>query len=451
MPIDVRSAVVALVLGSASGAWAPALATPIQSEEANPVTADVNVDVAKGSGGDESVDNSAGDSTVGGSGVEEKAGRIQDLWHRFQVHGTFSQGFVYGSGNNYLSVDSKGGSAKWSEAAVNVRTALSDSLHVGMQVHSYFMGELGRGTAQVDWAFADYRVQNWLGVRGGKLKAPLGLFGEVEDTDTLYNWALLPQSVYEAEFRSFNVPVVGGEIYGGVKPGSSRVTLQLFGGRRSLAGNDGSWLLAWQLYGIETGSDAGYTYGADLDWETPIKGLTVGLFFDRTRTIAPNAYWPENPYGIPLYLKIDSTVRREVYSIRFQRGNLDLAAEGKHEPHWVANNGVPVLPDGSPRNAWYVMGAYHFTNKLTAGSYFSRVWGTSFIETFRWPYYDPSKPEFFGNDTVANARYDVSRYLYLKLEGHYIDGHLGGFFPATNPDGLQKVTRLAIVRCGLTF
>lgn len=229
----------------------------------------------------------------------------------------------------------------------------------------------------------------------------------------------------------------------------------MFGGRRAPSSNDGGHLLAWQLYGIQTGATAGYTYGGDLKWETPIKGLTAGLFLDRSRLSNPDGHWLVNPYGIPLALKVDTAIRREVYSLRYQRGKLDLAAEGKHEPHWIANTllgqTVPALPGGSPRNAWYVMGAYHFTNKLTAGSYFSRVWGTSFIDTFRWAYYDPSKPEFYSQDTVVNTRYDINRFLYAKLEGHYIDGHLGGFAPATNPNGLQKVTRLAIARFGFTF
>ena len=382
---------------------------------------------------------------------EGKLSLARSLWQRIQVHGTLSQGVIYGSGNNYLSMDSNDGSAKWSEAAINVQTALRDDFHVGVQVHSYITGQLGRGTAQLDWAFADYRAKEWLGFRGGKLKAPMGLFNEIEDTDTLYNWALLPQSMYEAEFRSYNVPIEGGEVDGSFAPKDTRVTCRLYGGRRSIAGNDGGPLWSEQLFGITLGSMAGYTYGGDLKWETPVQGLTARASFDRTRVTAPGAYWPDNPFGLPLLLRVDSVVRREIYSLRFKHGKLDLAAEGKHEPHWVANNGIPILPGGSPRNAWYVMGAYRVTRKLTAGSYFSRVWGTSFAETLRWAYYDPSKPEFYSNDTVVNARYDVDRHIYLKLEGHYIDGDLGAFFPATNPNGLQKVTRLGIARFGFTF
>jgi len=52
---------------------------------------------------------------------------------------------------------------------------------------------------------------------------------------------------------------------------------------------------------------------------------------------------------------------------------------------------------------------------------------------------------------VANARYDINRFFYVKLEGHYIDGDLAAFYPGTNRNGLQKITRLGIARVGFVF
>lgn len=405
---------------------------------------------ASDSGSSDSAD--SGDAGDPGSG-DGNAVPSRSFWRNFQIHGALGQGFIYGSGNNYMSMDSDSGSARWSDATINVSYAITDNFHVGVQLHSYILGQMGRANVMVDWAFADYRVKEWLGFRGGKLKAPLGLFGEISDTDTLYSWALLPQGIYESEFRSFNIPVVGGEIYGNIKlPVGGSVKYQVFGGQRSLAPNDGSALLTWQLYGIAVGSpDSGYTYGGDVKWKTPIRGLVAGVSYDNTRPYAPNALWPAafNPYGVNIPLHIDSAVTREIYSVEFQHGKWDLVAEGKHEPHWVANNGVAI--GTSPRNAWYAMGSYHLNDKLTVGSYFSRVTGTSFDATFSWAYYDPSNPAYYGNDTVANARYDFNRFFYGKLEGHYIDGELGPFFPGDNPNGLQKVTRLVIARIGFTF
>jgi hypothetical protein len=404
-------------------------------------------DDAGGAATTATADSSSSSDSGGGGGDDVNAAPTRSFWRRFQIHGTLAQSFIYGSGNNYLTMDSNDGSARWSEGAINVSTAITDNFHVGIQLHSYIMGQIGRANVQIDWAFADYRVKNWLGFRGGKLKAPLGLFGEIEDTDTLYSWALLPQGIYEADYRSFNVPVIGAEIYGKIKlPIGGSVQYQLFGGQRSIANNDGSPLLTYQTFGIISGPESGYTYGGDVKWKTAIRGLTAGVSFDNTLLYAPNAFWPlPNPYGVPLPLTWTSAVSREIYSVEYQHGKLDLAAEGKHEPHYVTPHGT------SPRNAWYVMGSYHVTDKLTAGSYFSRVVGTSFNNTFSWPNYDPSNPEFYSNDTVVSGRYDFNRFFYGKLEGHYIDGELSGFYPGTNPDGLQKITRLVIARVGFTF
>lgn len=356
------------------------------------------------------------------------------------------------SGNNYLSTKSDDGSARWSDGTLNVSTAITDNFRAGIQVHSYILGQLGRGNLIIDWAYGDYRVKQWLGFRGGIIKAPMGLYNDISDTDTLYNWILLPQGIYEADLRSFNIPVTGGAIYGHIplpKRGGS-LTYQVFGGQRVNATYDGSELMTYQTYGISLGGAMkGYVYGGDMKWETPIPGLTAGVSFDNDRLFAPHATWYNNPFGLPPILAIDSAKSREIYSLDFQHGKLELATEGKHEPHWVANDGVPV--GTSPRNAWYVMGSYHLLPKLTLGSYFSRVVGTNYSATTTWPSFDPSNPVYYGNDTITNGRYDINRFVYVKLEGHYIDGELGPFFPGTNPNGLQKITRLIIVRGGFTF
>ena len=253
MLVDAKSALVALILGSAPGLHAQSATT---EDSVQDYTAIVHTENSRDDGQRSPAAVTGSVDASNDHGTEAKS-LFHTLVGHFQAHGTFSQGFIYSSGNNYLSMHTDDGSARWSEGAINFRTAARDNLHLGLQLHSYVMGELGRGTVQLDWAFADYKKKSWLGFRGGKLKAPLGLFGEFEDTDTLYNWALLPQSMYESEFRSYNVPVIGGEVYGSVDRGRNQIRWELLGGRRSAAGNDGGWLLAQQLYGIEVGHSAG--------------------------------------------------------------------------------------------------------------------------------------------------------------------------------------------------
>jgi hypothetical protein len=72
------------------------------------------------------------------------------------VHGYVSQGFLFTSSNNYLSMKSSDGSAQWTDGAVNISDSLSDNLRVGIQLHMYQLGEFGGSNVQVDWASGDY-------------------------------------------------------------------------------------------------------------------------------------------------------------------------------------------------------------------------------------------------------------------------------------------------------
>src|ERR1700690_2954583 len=108
------------------------------------------------------------------------------------VHGFVSQGFLFSSNNNYLSMKSSDGSPQWTDAAVNISDSLGDNLHVGMQVHMYQLGEFGGSNLQVDWASGDYRVNDRFGIRAGKVKTVFGLFNDSQDVDAIFLWVLLP-------------------------------------------------------------------------------------------------------------------------------------------------------------------------------------------------------------------------------------------------------------------
>ena len=60
------------------------------------------------------------------------------------------------------------------------------------------VSEAESGEAAIDWAFGEYRVNDALRVRAGKVKNPFGLFMEVKDVGTLRPFFTLPQSIYGA-------------------------------------------------------------------------------------------------------------------------------------------------------------------------------------------------------------------------------------------------------------
>src|ERR1017187_6914846 len=92
-----------------------------------------------------------------------------------EIHGFVTQGFLFSSHNNYLTMQSSSGSLQWTDGAVSVSDSLTDKLRVGIQLHMYQLGQLGGPNIQVDWASGDYRVNDHLGFRAGKVKTPLRL------------------------------------------------------------------------------------------------------------------------------------------------------------------------------------------------------------------------------------------------------------------------------------
>jgi len=114
----------------------------------------------------------------------------QDL-ENVQIHGFATQGFLFSSQNNYLSMKSSSGSLRWTEGAISVNDAVTDKLRVGIQLHMYQIGEFGGPNVLVDWVSGDYQVNDGVGFRVGKIKTPIGLFNDSQDVDSLFLWVLL--------------------------------------------------------------------------------------------------------------------------------------------------------------------------------------------------------------------------------------------------------------------
>src|SRR6266567_1213150 len=131
-----------------------------------------------------------------------------------QIHGFASQGFVYTDHNNWLSMHSSHGSGAFTDFGANVSTQVTDRLHIGAQVYDRNLGNIGEWHPSIDWAFADYRIKPWFGLRGGKVKTVLGLYNDTQDLDFLRTFALLPQSVYPTDIRDATIAHLGGDIYG---------------------------------------------------------------------------------------------------------------------------------------------------------------------------------------------------------------------------------------------
>ncbi|MGB8986781.1 MAG: hypothetical protein WCC37_09280 [Candidatus Sulfotelmatobacter sp.] len=203
--------------------------------------------------------------------------QAQDL-AGIEIHGFATQGFLFSSNNNYLTMQSSSGSLQWTDGAVSLTDSLTENLRVGIQLHMYQLGQLGGPNLEVDWASGDYRVNDYFGIRAGKVKTPLGLFNDSQDIDAIFLWILLPQGAYPIDNKDFFLAHLGGEMYGAL-PLGNRAGKLLYRGYAGYNNLDtrGGYIQSLTEAGVTFKSPpGGKTYGGDLRWQAPLTGLILG-------------------------------------------------------------------------------------------------------------------------------------------------------------------------------
>jgi hypothetical protein len=360
--------------------------------------------------------------------------RAQDLTG-IEIHGFVTQGFVFSTHNNYLTMQTSAGSLQWTDGAVSISDSLSDNLRAGIQLHMYQLGQLGGPNIQVDWASADYRVNDHFGIRAGKVKTVMGLFNDSQDVDAVFLWILLPQSVYPIDNEGFFLAHLGGEVYGYLPLGSRGGKLRYdgFAGYSSMPLN-GGYVKQFADAGVAlTVSPGGKTYGGDVRWETPLRGLILGYTAD------VQAVDGTGPVG---GVHASPFVINAQYA-QFTRGKFYFAGEYDRAPaNGILTIGPQVIPLPLDARGWYVMGSYRPAKKVQVGSYYAHNVNQKL---------DTALPANYSKDVVVSGRYDFNAYFYGKIEGHFLHGTGCGYYASTNPDGLKPNSNILAAKIGFSF
>lgn len=360
--------------------------------------------------------------------------RAQDLGN-LQIHGFATQGFLFSSNNNYLTMDSSRGTLQWTEGAISLTDPLTDNLRFGIQLHMFQMGQVGGPAIEVDWVSGDYKINDQLGFRAGKVKIPEGLYNDSQVVDPLFLWVLLPQCVYPDDNRDFDLAVTGGELYGSAPLGKrgGRLGYRGYAGENRLDANGG---YAQQLagYGLSFPSPpSGKVYGGDVRWATPWRGLMVGTSAQSQNL---DGSGPEGTIHMPPALNLS-------YYAEWTKGRLHIAGEYWRLPlEPVLNVGGTIVPVPLDQRAWYPMVDYRLTRKLQVGTYYSHYVNKGA---------DTTEPANYSKDWVIAGRYDFNQYFYGKLEGHFQHGNGLGYYASVNPNGLKPDSNMLAARIGFSF
>lgn len=375
-----------------------------------------------------------------------------------QVHGFVSQGFVRTDENNWLTMNSSQGSGAFTDFGLNMSAPVTDKLRVGAQVYDRNLGQLGQYHPSLDWAYVDYRFRDWLGFRGGKVKTVLGLYNDTQDLDFLHTFALLPQSVYPADLRETTIAHRGGDLYGTIplRHHLGDLSYTAYAGHRSDGVYSGYPFFLIQ-YGIHL-SISGLQYGGDLRWNTPLKGLRVGVSRMNEDTTGKGSI--VNPTGagvVPYWERSKANSTSQFYG-EYSFGKLRIASEyRRYVRDEIVENGTSEVY--SDVRGWYVSGDYRISKWFDLGSYYSRytatdAYGGAIVLAPNQT--DTSLPNNHIYDKVITARFDLNKFWNVKVEGHFMNGYSydsypDGFYFQLNPGGFKPNTDALVMKTGINF
>ena len=379
-----------------------------------------------------------------------------------QIHGFASQGFIYTNDNNWLTMNTSQGSGAFTDFGINVSTNVTDRLRVGAQLYDRNLGQLGQYHPSLDWAVVDYRFKSWFGIRGGKVKTTLGLYTDSQDLDFLHTFALLPQSVYPTDLRDATIAHVGGDIYGNVtlQPKLGDLSYTGYIGHRSDSEYSG-YRYYLSSFGAQIKSYGGLQYAADLRWNTPLRGLLIGVSrMNEDITAKGSVIDPFNPgAGLVPYSEFSKADWTNQFYGEYTRGRLRIDSE--YRRYWrnqeIVNGTSESFAD---MRGWYVSGAYRICKRLQIGSYYSRYTiknvVTGAFAAFYPPATDTNLPANHIYDKVVTARVDLTKFWNVKVEGHLMNGYgsgpyPNGFYTQVNPQGFMPNTNALVVKTGVNF
>jgi hypothetical protein len=334
-----------------------------------------------------------------------------------QIHGFISQGFLYTDTYNYLATDTTDGSFEYNEMGINFGKQLTDKLRIGVQLFSRDLGDVANNKVTVDWAYADYRWRDYLGLRAGRIKLPMGLYNETRDMDMLRTSIVMPQGIYNDLLRDNLIATNGVGLYGNKGIGKAGgLEYQALGGATSIDADSGVGKYSNDSLAALNGETTGTTttdtnYAGALRWETPLSGLKFGY----------SIYWAEAKLPAQLFngamqITIESAPTTQVASVEYSWRNLVVAAEYWHRR---TRTMIGTAEQINKAESYYLMASYRFNDWFTLGGYYSEYYPDTEDKSGD---HQTINHNAWEKDLALTLRFDINDYWIFKLEGHAVNG-----------------------------
>ena len=370
-----------------------------------------------------------------------------------EIHGFFSQGYLDSNGNNYFA-DTEGGTGDFREIGLNVSKSFTPNFRVGAQVFARDLADIGNNEVVLDWAVADYRIHDAIGIRLGKVKMPLGFYNQTRDVDALRTQILLPQSVYPESLRDTLSALVGGGLYGNIDTGlAGTLSYELQAGRFDVPDESGvAKLIEAGGNFVTTGYDEGDSYVAAIHWAPPLEGVRVGWAYFDGELLVETETLEGNRYGLPAGLASEVDGKSLVgrwYSAEYQADKFSLYAEFTSQDR---DSQVPGQPLGQTRlEGWYLGGEYQLLEKLVGAVTYSEYYNNRNDKDGN-RYADSETPAHraWQKEWVLSLKYEATKHLIFKIEEHIIDG-TASLFSDDNDTATDRYWDMLAVKATVIF
>ena len=248
-------------------------------------------------------------------------------------HGFASQGFLASTDYNYLG-DTTRGSFRFSEFGLNAAVSPFNRTRISAQAFMFDIDHVGNYRPTLDYAVIDYTFFDELGVRGGRIRRPSGIYNHIQDIDLSRTYVLLPQGLYDARWRDFSASIDGGSLYGNINAGKTgSFSYEAYAGMVNLAQDGGIARQIENALGargaIFNSVEDSLVAGAQGWWNTPVTGLRAGAMLGYSFGMAYNYTVPGRP---PFHSEFDTPI--EQFSLEYTWKSWTFQAEyyGRQQP-----------------------------------------------------------------------------------------------------------------------
>ena len=330
-----------------------------------------------------------------------------------QTNGFIAQGYLKSSDNNYFGRTDEG-TYEFNEIGVTITKDVSEKFRLGVQFAARDFGEYGNQEIKVDWGYGDYMIRDWLGVRGGKLKIPFGLYNETRDIDALRTCIILPIGVYNEVYRDVVVGIDGVGIYGLLDTKSlGSINYLLINGTENIDRDGPLFVMLDSVIPLDvTGLIIDDIISGSIQWITPLNGLRWGITFTLVDTGVKTAALPEMDATSDHYVfSVEYAWRELIFAYEYYLGDIEISTVlGKQKTDMDGFYGSVSYRV----NDWFQIGAYYTEFYPNVDDRSGRDQLTQGMISDR--------SEAWQKDFALTTKFDLNMSWCLKFEGHFMNG-----------------------------